>query len=556
MKRNRPRLNAKRLRRLLPALIPVCIGLLLLVGIALLPVSVPQGDDVAITQAKRPTMGIAHDVTVAQEFPATGKAITSLGLLLGTYGRANQGTFTLTIEGEQDGQWYVLAEEAAVKATLRDTAFHTLTFSPPLAVTINQPLQVTLRSADGLDFDNAITWWTDPERTPPSLGLKQPPYGLYVDGFLNKGTACFTVTYPRASGHLFQVLAPLWGRVTIFLNPRWPTMLLVALGLFAASFLVIGQRVPDGAPAPRSVTAIARLIERGAMRLFPAARKGREGEGVAAARTLVYSSTVSSGVGMRLRALVERRDLIWELTARNLKVRYRRSVFGFLWAILNPLLYAIVFSFVFRILLKSPIERFPLFVVVGILTWNAFSASVLESMSVITGSASLVTRVRFPHEVLPISTVLANLINFVFALPSIFLVMAITHTPLYPQVVLFPWVLVCLSCFSLGIAFMAAATNVFFRDTRNFLDVLITLWFFLTPIIYNLDAVFVEKRGQRLVYWLNPMASVLTLFRHMFYTGYWDAPSFLLRTSVACFAVLVGGWLFFVKLSGKFVEEL
>jgi ABC-type polysaccharide/polyol phosphate export permease len=181
---------------------------------------------------------------------------------------------------------------------------------------------------------------------------------------------------------------------------------------------------------------------------------------------------------------------------------------------------------------------------------------VMESMSVITGSAHLVTRVRFPTEVLPISTVLSNMINFIFATPSILIVMAVTRTPLHPQIALYPVVIVCLFCFSLGIAFMAAATNVFFRDTRNFLDVVISLWFFLTPIIYNLDDVFVAREGQRLVYWLNPMASIITLFRHMFYTGYWDAPSFVLRTLFASIMAMLAGWFFFLKLSDRFVEEL
>jgi ABC-type polysaccharide/polyol phosphate export permease len=275
-----------------------------------------------------------------------------------------------------------------------------------------------------------------------------------------------------------------------------------------------------------------------------------------AIRTPVYSSAESAGLLRRLGALFGYRNLIWELTKRNLTIRYRRSVFGFLWAVLNPLLYAMVFNFVFSTLLKSPIDRFALFVVIGILVWNAFSSSVVESMSVIVGSAALVTRLRFPHEVLPISTVLASMINFIFALPSIFFVMFLTHSPMGPQVILFPWVLFLLFCFSLGISFLTATSNVFFRDTRNFLDVVMTLWFFLTPIVYNLDAVFVSPQGQRFVYWLNPMASILTLFRHMFYTPYWDAPTFLLRTSVACITTLIFGWLVFAILSPRFVEEL
>lgn len=275
-----------------------------------------------------------------------------------------------------------------------------------------------------------------------------------------------------------------------------------------------------------------------------------------AARRPVYSSSRNRSLWDHLHELIRRRNLIWELTARNLKVRYRRSVFGFLWSILNPLFNALVFNFVFSTILKTPIERFALFITIGIVVWNAFSASVMESMGTITGSAHMVTRVRFPAEVLPISTTLTNMINFILATPSILIMMAITHTPPHVQMIMYPWALLCLFAFSLGIAFLSAATNVFFRDTRNFLDVLISLWFFLTPIIYNLDAVFISPQAQRLVYWLNPMASILTLFRHMFYTGYWDAPSFVLRTSLASAAAMIIGWLFFLKLSDSFVEEL
>ena len=114
-------------------------------------------------------------------------------------------------------------------------------------------------------------------------------------------------------------------------------------------------------------------------------------------RTPVYSSTASAGLRGRLRTLFERRNLIWELTARNLKVRYRRSVFGFLWSILNPLLQRPGL----HLRLQRPAEVVrssgsPLFITVGLVVWNAFAASVMESMSTITGSAHLVTRVRFP----------------------------------------------------------------------------------------------------------------------------------------------------------------
>ncbi len=275
---------------------------------------------------------------------------------------------------------------------------------------------------------------------------------------------------------------------------------------------------------------------------------------VRSSRRPVYSSQSERGLLWRARSILDHRNLIWELTMRNIKIRYRRSVFGFLWAILNPILTSLVFALVFTVLLRSSIERFPLFFVTGLVAWNAFAASVMESMAIITGSSNLVTRVRFPHEVLPIATTLTNMINLIFALPSIAIMMIATRTPLEPQVIYLPFVLLCLFCFSLGISFFAAATAVFFRDTRNFLDVVMNLWFFLTPIIYDINQVF--GKGQRIIYWVNPPASIISSFRLMFYNLAWPAPSFLARLLLSCVITMFAGWFYFVKLSPKFAEEM
>lgn len=272
-------------------------------------------------------------------------------------------------------------------------------------------------------------------------------------------------------------------------------------------------------------------------------------------RTPTYSSEQEWGLRQRLRHVWERRDLIWELTARNLKIRYRRSIFGFLWAVANPLGNALVYAFVFQVLLQSPIERFFLFITIGLVAWTAFSQSVLESMAIITGSASLVSRVRFPHEVLPIAVVLTNMINFLFALPSIVFAMLVTRAPFTGQVIYFPIIFVSAFCFTLGISFVAASVAVFFQDTRNFLDIVINLWFFLTPIIYRMKDVFGEDWRQ-FVYYVNPMASVIESYRLMFYE---NAPSdlgFLARTFASCVLTLIVGWIVFARLSPRFVEEM
>ena len=221
---------------------------------------------------------------------------------------------------------------------------------------------------------------------------------------------------------------------------------------------------------------------------------------------------------------------------------------------LNPLLNAFVFALVFQVIIPNNIDRFILFIVIALVAWNAFVGSVMESMSIITGSDNLIKRVNFPHEVLPIAVVLTNMVNFLLAMPSIFVVMALTHTPLKSQIIFFPVVVVSAFCFALGISFISATSNVFFRDTRNFLDVVISLWFFLTPIIYPMEKVFPSTA--RIVYILNPMASVIQQYRLIFYS---HAPldlGFLARTLVSCVITMVCGWLFFAKMSPRFVEEL
>jgi len=284
-------------------------------------------------------------------------------------------------------------------------------------------------------------------------------------------------------------------------------------------------------------------------------RKGNDVNSIpTASRVPVYSSVRDLGYFHRLRAIFGRWDLIREITARNLKVRYRRSIFGFLWTVLNPLLNASVYALVFGVLLRSAIPNFLLFILVALIAWNAFAASVMESMHIITGSDSLIQRSRFPHEVLPIAVVLTNMINFILALPSIFVVMAITRTPPTSQIVFFPVILASSFCFALGISFISATSNVFFRDTRNFLDVVMTLWFFLTPIIYPMTQVF--PSAARIVYIVNPMASIIEQYRLVFYS---HAPldlAFLARTFVSCVITMIAGWLFFAKMSPRFVEEL
>jgi lipopolysaccharide transport system permease protein len=265
-----------------------------------------------------------------------------------------------------------------------------------------------------------------------------------------------------------------------------------------------------------------------------------------------------------LRELLTFRDLIANLVIRELKARYKRSILGFLWTLLNPLAMMLVFTIVFTVLMpNNQIPNYPLFLLCGLLPWNFFSAGVMVSINSIVGNADLVKKVYFPREALPLSSVLANLVNFLLALLVLFVVMAVFKSRLSPWIWLLPLVILVQTCFILGIALMLSTVNVFYRDTLMIMDVVMLAWFFLTPIIY--PATYLPRsyeifgytiNVQRLIYILNPMASLVAAYRDLLYWGYRTNLDFLFRTAVTAVAVLILGYAVFIRYGNRLGEKL
>ncbi|MGC8781305.1 MAG: ABC transporter permease [Anaerolineae bacterium] len=257
------------------------------------------------------------------------------------------------------------------------------------------------------------------------------------------------------------------------------------------------------------------------------------------------------------------RDLIRNLVVRDLKARYKNSVLGFLWSLLNPLGMMVVFMFVFTVMMPSRIERFPIFLLCGLLPWNYFSAGVMVGITSITGNANLVKKVYFPREVLTISSVLANLVNFLLGLVVLFVVLLVSRSPLSPWLWLLPVVILIETCFVLGVALMLSTLNVFYRDTIMIMDVVMLAWFFLTPVVYpittlpsNYQLLGMTVDVHRWMYILNPMASLIAAYRDLLYWGYRTDLDFLARTAMTALAVLAFGYWFFMRFRDRFGEEV
>ena len=261
-----------------------------------------------------------------------------------------------------------------------------------------------------------------------------------------------------------------------------------------------------------------------------------------------------------LRNLRRYRGLIQSLVARELKARYRGSVLGFFWSFINPLLLLLVYSFVFSVVLPNRSPRttpYAIFLFSGILPWTWFSSSLLESANVLISGGNLIKKVLFPAEVLPIVTVLANMVHFLLGLPVlvIFLI-AFDKIPDVQGLVWFPVALAVQFVLTLGFALILAALTVHFRDIRDILGNLMTFWFFSTPIIYDM-AEFDAKPWAQTLLNLNPFTHLAVTYQEiLFYdgpVGHWFWLLVLGACSVGLFLV---GYFLFDRLRDSFAEEV
>ena len=256
----------------------------------------------------------------------------------------------------------------------------------------------------------------------------------------------------------------------------------------------------------------------------------------------------------RILELVQYRELVRNLVIRDIKLRYRNSVLGFVWCLGNPLLMMAVFTVVFTILMPTDIPKYPVFILCALLPWNYFNTSIMGAIDSIVGNAHLIKKVYFPREVLPLSIVLANLVNFLLALIVLFAMLFAFRVHLTPWALYLPLIIFIQTIFTLGLGLIFATLNVFYRDTKIIMEVGMLAWFFLTPVFYQVEAL--VPKYARLMYWVNPMASFISWYRIVLYHGISMEPGFIFRTLVTSVIALVVGYFIFTRYSPVFGEEV
>lgn len=248
-----------------------------------------------------------------------------------------------------------------------------------------------------------------------------------------------------------------------------------------------------------------------------------------------------------LKDLITRRELLKNLIIRNLKIRYKGSILGFFWSLLDPLFMMLVYLLFIK-LMRFSIELPVL--LVGVIAWQFFTMCANDSVNIITGSTNLVKKVYFPRIILPLAMVVANLINFLLSIGVLVIILIFLKVPISLALGWFPIIVLFQFIFCLGISLMLCTSNVFFRDTEHLMGVIMMTWFFLTPIIYPVSKV--PERFMSL-YFLNPMAGLITFYRYIFLGK--ELPQIGL-SFITIIAFFIMGIFIFSRFQKYFADEL
>ena len=282
----------------------------------------------------------------------------------------------------------------------------------------------------------------------------------------------------------------------------------------------------------------------------------------------------------RLRTLWSRRELLIGLISSDIRIKYKNSTLGIFWSMLAPAFTLGVYYMVFAFFLKNGIPNFVIYLFSGLVVWNMFQNSINTATGVIVDRAALVKKVSFPREFLALSNVGAAVVYFVVQMAVLIIfVAAVGHAPAWRFLLILPISFLSLYFFTSALAMVMSAVNVYLRDMKHLMEVLLQLWFWLTPVVYSYEhsiAPHLSRHGLTLIYFLNPITLIVVTFQRVFYVNTivhstvaphplinilptWSFDKFL-ELNVALFAITVV--LFFVaeaifgRLEGNFESEL
>ena len=284
-------------------------------------------------------------------------------------------------------------------------------------------------------------------------------------------------------------------------------------------------------------------------------------------------------LGTRLKNLRDRRELLRNLVVSDIRIKYKGSALGLLWSMLNPALVLGIYYVVFSIVLNNGYPNYAIFLFSGLVVWNLFQTAVFSATGVIVDRAGLVKKVSFPREILPLASVGSAVIYFLIQMVVLVIFLVVFHhSPEWNMLPIVPITFVNVYLFAASVSVVMAGLTVYLRDLKHLMEVLLQLWFWMSPVVYsysNSMAVKLATYHLKLVYFLNPMALCVLTFQRAFYADTWVhlttnhdlvhmlpswAPSSFLALNLGMMVILVGLFLgslaLFGRLEGNFESEL
>jgi len=257
-------------------------------------------------------------------------------------------------------------------------------------------------------------------------------------------------------------------------------------------------------------------------------------------------------------AIYKWRELLWQMVAREVKARYKQSILGYFWVILNPLAQMLVMSFAFSIILRIPTNSsanipYSIFLFVALLPWTLFTNSLASSAGSLVNSSSLITKIYFPRTILVISTIIAKIIDFLFAISILVIYMLIYHIPITWNILwIFPIFLIQ-QIFTLGLSLFFAAANLLYRDIQYLLNMILLLWLYATPIIYPADII---PDKFRILFQINPMAVIINAYRQVILAGGPPKYTSLLVGLIVSLTTFIIGFSYFKSREKIFADNI
>lgn len=267
----------------------------------------------------------------------------------------------------------------------------------------------------------------------------------------------------------------------------------------------------------------------------------------------------------RVRELLRSRELLWNLTRKEVKVKYKNSLIGFVWSMVYPMIMLAVYYVAFGIIFQMKSEGmqyFAFYLLAGILPWNFFSNSMALSVGSVVSNYLLVKKIYFPREVLPLSQIGAQAYHFLLQELVFVVFLAVFRVPLSPWILAFPLVMMLQVLLLIGLALFLSALNVYFRDIQYFTELLLLAWFWMNPIVYPVTFILGRfPAWAQKIYLLNPMAHITLLYQYVVYNSPVNAPSAVYISWEGILGVVVGslvliylGYLYFTSQEHRFAE--